>query len=68
LDDFAVGGKISYADVSIWYLLRDTFTDAAAVSEAEQKANCIRLTKIASKVAELPTLKSWLINRPKTIF
>eukprot|EP01036_Dinobryon_divergens_P022639 gene22639-30917_t len=66
--DFAVGGETSYADVSIWYLLRDTFTDAAAVSEAEQRAKCVRLTKIASRVAELPTLKNWLNTRPKTIF
>jgi glutathione S-transferase len=66
----AVGNKLSYADVSIWHLLRDHFppNHKAEVRTAETKANCIRLSKIADKVAEIVDLKTYLEQRPNTLF
>mmetsp|Transcript_21343 Transcript_21343/g.29361 ORF Transcript_21343/g.29361 Transcript_21343/m.29361 type:complete len:246 (-) Transcript_21343:46-783(-) len=67
-EGFAVGSKTSYADVSIWHLLRDTFPDATVVSEAEKKAKCQKLTKIATRLSDLPAIKNWIKSRPKTVF
>jgi glutathione S-transferase len=68
-DDISVGSSISYADVCVWHLLRDYFNDhGEEVAKAEKKASCSKLTRIAQKVAELPKLKSWLADRPNTMF
>mmetsp|Transcript_14246 Transcript_14246/g.23714 ORF Transcript_14246/g.23714 Transcript_14246/m.23714 type:complete len:268 (-) Transcript_14246:165-968(-) len=69
VSDVAVGVNISYADVSIWHLLRDYFYDHIDdVKAAEKTANCTKLTRIAQKVSKLPAVVSWLSQRPDTIF
>jgi glutathione S-transferase len=68
-DDIAVGSSLSYADVSVWHLLRDYFNDhAEEVRAAEKKASCAKLSRIAQRVSELPAVQSWLADRPKTMF
>jgi glutathione S-transferase len=64
--DCAVGSALSYADVCIWHLLSDTFENKTAVQECLKP--CERLRKIASKVALLPPVMSWLSIRPRTVF
>lgn len=63
---FSVGGRLSYSDVAIWHLLRDCFDDADKVNACA--AECARLTAIADHVAALDAVKSWLAERPKTMF
>jgi glutathione S-transferase len=63
---FTIGNKISYADINIWHLVKETFDD-------KDKANMIaapykRLTSIADHVAENDALKSWLASRPASKF
>lgn len=66
---FAVGDKLSYADVSIWHLLRDYFyTEKQEAKTAERSASCTRLSGIADKVGDLPALKAYMSNRPNTMF
>jgi len=61
---FAVGGKVSLADVVIYNLVTDTFEDKAAAARAVDK--CPRLQASSDKVAE--AAKDWIANRPVTIF
>lgn len=67
-DGYAVGTTTSYADVTIWQLLRDTFPDADAAISAEKKSLCTKLPKIADRISKLPAVKNWLAARPKTMF
>jgi len=65
-DGFAVGSKLSYADVLIFRLLKDTYS---GVNAAETfAADCPKLQAVASKVEGNDALKQWLENRPKTMF
>ena len=63
---FAVGDKLSYADVCVWSLLRDTFPDSEKTNGAEAKAPTV--VKIADMVGGLDSVKSWLNERPTTMF
>ena len=68
-DDLTVGQQISYADISIWHLLRDYFHDhLESAKDSELKAVCQRLSKIADRVVELPAIKAWIVDRPNTSF
>ena len=66
---YAVGNKLSYADLCIWNLLSDTFEEKhkVFVHKALQDS-CPHLTSIVSRVSELPSLRSWLSSRPVTMF
>ena len=70
VEDLALGRSVSYADISIWHLLRDYFSaaDLDAARSAEKNAGCSRLTKIADRVAQMSTVKKWLTERPSTVF
>ena len=67
---YSVGNRLSYADVAVWHLLRDYFPQEyqADIKAAEKKVNCIRLLRIADKVSELASMKSYLTSRPQTMF
>eukprot|EP01039_Chlorochromonas_danica_P007777 gene7777-8588_t len=67
---FSVGSHLSYADVSIWHLLRDFFpaNHKMDMKNAEKRANCGRLSKIADKVGERVDLQAYLGQRPQTAF
>jgi len=67
---FVIGNALSYADVSLWQLLRDFYpaVHIHAAQTAEQAAGCKRLTRIADNVAVLPSLKEYLAKRPVTTF
>lgn len=67
---FAVGNALSYADVSLWQLLRDFYPagHSRAAQTAERAAACKRLTRIADNVAVLPALKQYLVKRPVSTF
>jgi len=66
VDGFAVGSKLSYADVLIFRLLKDTYS---GVNAAETfAADCPKLQAIAAAVEGNNALKQWLENRPKTMF
>jgi len=65
-DGFAVGSKLSYADVLIFRLLKDTYS---GVNAAETfAADCPKLQAIAATVETNDGLKQWLETRPKTMF
>jgi hypothetical protein len=62
----AVGTKTSYADVCIWHLLRDHFDNKESVANASKA--CVRITRIADKISNIAAVKSWLAERPHTMF
>lgn len=64
---FAVGKKISYADLAIWNLLRDTFTERAEAA-AIAASHCEKLVRVAETVGKLSSLDNWLKERPKSMF
>jgi len=64
-DAYAVGAVLSLADLAIWQLLRDTFSDAERARKAA--ASCTRLNAIADQVAAMPAVAGWLANRPQTM-
>lgn len=66
---YAVGIKLSYADLCIWNLLSDTFEEKHKVFV--QKAlqdGCPNLSTIVNRVNDLPRIKAWLSRRPVTMF
>ncbi len=64
---YAVGNKSSYADITIFSLLKDC---AVADQEDTLKAaeKCSALLKIADKIASDDKVAKWVENRPKTNF
>lgn len=62
---FSVGHKLSFADFSIWHLLRDYFPSdfMQAVRLIEKKGVCVRLSRIADEVSALPELKKYIASR-----
>ncbi|RYG62542.1 hypothetical protein EON64_17675 [archaeon] len=67
---WAAGDQMSYADICIWQLLRDFFPliHRQDVRQAEKKAGCGRLSRIADRVGDVEGLKSYLEHRPSTPF
>jgi glutathione S-transferase len=66
---FAVGNRLSYADIAIWQLLRDYFPiDKSTIKLYEKQAKCFRLSKVADKVSEMSRLKTYLQQRKQTLF
>ena len=62
-----MGGRVSYADVCIWGLLREgSAEDVALVAEAA--AGCSTLRCVADSVAALPSVAKWVEARPVTSF
>lgn len=66
-DGIAVGGKISYADLCLWNMLRECPADEVELT-AKAAAGCPKLNKIADAVAAHPPLVAWLEKRPVTAF
>lgn len=64
--EHAVGSKLSLADLAIWHLLRDYFSDTARAQAAA--SGCPRLNGIANTVAAMPAVSGWVNKRPKTTF
>jgi len=65
-DGFSVGSKLSYADVLIFRLLKDTYPSANAAET--YAADCPRLQAIAATVEGNSALKQHVENRPQTMF
>lgn len=63
---YAVGNTLSYADVSIWFLLHEVFDNKEAVRAVSE--NCPTLNKISNNVANNANLQAWLAERPQTMF
>lgn len=63
--NFAVGNKLSYADVQIWYLMSEVF-EKDEVKKSSEK--CFRLKAIANNVSKNQNLQKWLEIRPQTMF
>jgi len=63
---FAVGSKLSYADVLIFRLLKDTYAGVNAATTFA--ADCPKLQAIAATVEGNSALKQWVDNRPQTMF
>ncbi|CAK9010322.1 unnamed protein product [Durusdinium trenchii] len=61
-DGFAVGKKVSLADVAIFKLLKDTYD--ADVSKAF--ASCPKLQEIVANVEKNEGIQKWVKERPKT--
>lgn len=65
---YAVGAKLSYADLCIWNLLSDTFEEKYKEFINKALQNCPTLAAVSKQVSELPSLKAWLSSRPVTMF
>eukprot|EP00978_Attheya_sp_CCMP212_P026775 scaffold88651_cov68-Attheya_sp.AAC.1 len=70
---FAVGESITLADVVIWNLLKETFTepdDIAMMEEAmtADETSVERLVAIADHIQNTPAMKEWLKVRPESMF
>ena len=66
-ETYEPGGRISYADVCIWSLLREgSAEDVELVTKAA--AGCKTLQCIADGVAALPAVSEWVKSRPVTSF
>lgn len=63
-DGFAVASKMSYADVAIWKLLKDSYQQDAS----ECYADCPKLKAIVDSVGKQAALQKWLEERPQTMF
>jgi len=61
---FAVGTKMSLADVSIFKLLKDTYDRDIS----ETYSDCSKLLEITKKVGENEALQKWMEERPKSMF
>mmetsp|Transcript_146459 Transcript_146459/g.467871 ORF Transcript_146459/g.467871 Transcript_146459/m.467871 type:complete len:285 (-) Transcript_146459:70-924(-) len=66
-DGFAVGSKISYADVLIFRLFKDTYTEAET-GPAGVGEGCPKLQAIAKTVGSNANMQKWMEERPKTMF
>jgi glutathione S-transferase len=64
--EFAVGTRLSYADIQIWYLMTEVFDKDKVVAASSEK--CIRLKAITNNVSKNQNLQKWLEARPQTMF
>lgn len=67
IPDQEFGDKITYADVAVWNLLKDTFLDQQSLVDKLSK-DLSKITKMTSKVDANLALKKWIEERPKTTF
>lgn len=66
-EGFAVGSKLTYADVVIFRLLKDGMeSDKEDTTKAAEK--CPTLNAIADNVAANPKVAKWIKERPETMF
>tara|TARA_B100000795_G_scaffold101890_1_gene75061 strand:- start:4450 stop:5133 length:684 start_codon:yes stop_codon:yes gene_type:complete len=63
---YAVGHKLSLADIVIYSFLVDFFDNKAGVIKACE--NCLKLKDIVDSVGENPRIKNWVNNRAETAF
>ena len=66
LTGYAVGGKLSLADISIYTFLVDYFDNKEGVLKAYE--NCPKLKAIVKTVSENEKIKHWIETRPKGAF
>ena len=64
-NDYAVGSRISYVDIQIWFLMTQVFENSE-VEKAIQ--NCKKLKLITGAVSKNQNLQKWLTERPQTMF
>lgn len=64
-EGFSVGAKLSLADVLIFRLLKDTYAQADSASFA---ADCPKLQAIAANVEAVDAVKTWIAERPESMF
>ena len=64
--DYAVGNRLTYADISIWHLVCEFYEDKEASKAAARQFK--RVDKIAQLVSDNPDVKKWLAERPQTKF
>ncbi|CAJ1413868.1 unnamed protein product [Effrenium voratum] len=62
-DGFAVGEKVSLADIAIFKLLKDTYDADVSAAYGE----CPKLKAIVSKVEKNKGIQTWLSERPETM-
>lgn len=65
---YVFGSHPTYADFSIWFLLRDYFPSRGEARHAETMAKCTRLTAIADHIEALESLQNYIASRPVTLF
>lgn len=63
----AISNKLTYADITLWHLMTETFTDNKESSTAAY-STCKKLCSINNNVSSNQKLKDYLMNRPKTNF
>ena len=59
---FSVGTSVSYADISIWALLSDYFDNNVSATYE----SCPSIKAIVATVSSIPTLRTYLTERPVT--
>ena len=62
---FAIGNKLSLADVSIYSLITQFYDNKEVLNIA---GNIPRIRDIVMKVASRPEVRVWMQDRPKTLF
>jgi prostaglandin-H2 D-isomerase / glutathione transferase len=63
---YAVGHKLSLADIVIYSFLVDFFDNKPGVTKAYE--NCLKLKDIVGSVGDNPRIQNWVNNRPETAF
>lgn len=63
---YAVGNKLSLADITIYSFLVDFFDNKEGVKKAYE--NCTKLQKIVKNVGDNPLIQIWIKNREETVF
>ena len=66
-ESYTIGDNVTYADVAIWNLLKDTFIDNLEAAEKSINASQ-RLKRIADNVDQLTSVQKWMRERPKSMF
>ena len=64
---YLFGDAPTYADVTIWALLRDC-ADADLDDTTRAAEKCIALNAIADQIASNPGVSRWLSERPESMF
>jgi glutathione S-transferase len=65
---YAVGEKITYADIAIFSLIKDCTIKSDEKDTLKAAENCALLLSIADKIASESNVSKWIESRPETMF
>ena len=65
---YAVGEKITYADIAIFSLIKDPMIKSEQEACVKAAENCALLLTIADKIASESNVSKWIESRPESMF